>query len=424
MRVSHNMPIETFVLPNGLRIVCEPMPSARSVVVGVYIGTGSRDERPHERGISHFIEHMLFKGTARRDALDIVREIEGRGGYINAETDKEYTAFYARVLPEDLSVALDVLADMLTAPRLDPQDIAREKRVVIEELRELMDYPEEYVYDLFAQTLWKRHPLAYPVIGQERTIHTFTRAQILQTMQERYTASSTVIAAAGQVDPTELAVLVERFFRNMPTSQSQPTLRRARAHVSRRFLPHPTKQVHFCMGTAGVNLYDERKYTVAVLDTLLGGNMSSRLFQEVREKRGLVYHISTSAVAYREGGYFAVQANCSPDNYPHVIDAVLNQLQEVCEGKLNEEEVERSKHQLRGGLLMSTESVNGRMSSNARSMLFHGRVITVDEMIERIQQVNAQQVVQVARDLLGHAEMTIAAIGSFSEGGNGQDEHP
>lgn len=418
------MPIETFVLSNGLRIVCEPMPSARSVAVGIYVGTGSRDETTPERGISHFIEHILFKGTARRDAVDIVREIEGRGGCINAETDKEYTAFYVRVLPEDLSGALDVLSDMLLAPRLAPQDIERERRVVLEELRELMDYPEDYVHDLFAQTLWKRHPLAHPVIGEERTIRSFTREQILQVLQARYTASGTVIAAAGQINPAELAALVEHFFHQMPTAPSQPRLRKAHAHISQRFLPHPTKQVHFCMGTAGVNLYDERKYTVAVLDTLLGGNMSSRLFQEVREKRGLVYHISTSATAYREGGSFAVHANCSPENYHRVIEVVRSQMQEVCEGNLTEEEVERSKHQLRGGLLMSTESVYGHMSSNAKSMLFHGRVITLDEMIERIQQVDAQQVVQVARDLLGEGEMTIAAIGSLGEGGNGQDEHP
>ncbi|MEJ5251040.1 MAG: insulinase family protein [Chthonomonadetes bacterium] len=416
------MPADIFVLSNGLRIVCEPVPSARSVAVGVYLATGSRDERPHERGISHFVEHMLFKGTARRDALDIVREIEGRGGYINAETDKEYTAFYVRVLPEDLEVALDVLADMLTAPRLHPEDILREKQVVIQELRELMDYPEEYVYDLFAQALWYRHPLAHPVIGEERTIRAFTREGILQVMQERYTASNAVVSAAGQVDPEQLVALAERFFRDLPTSHSPSKLRQARAHARNRFLPHPTKQVHFCMGTASVGLYDERKYTVAVLDTLLGGNMSSRLFQEVREKRGLVYHISTSAVAYREGGYFAIHANCSPENYPQVVDVVLSQIQQVCEGDITEEEVERSKHQLRGALLMSTESVNGRMSSNARSVLFHGRVISVDEMIERIQQVDAQQAVQVARDLLGHGAMTLAVIGTLPEGGNGHHE--
>ncbi len=418
------MPADTFVLSNGLRIVCEPVPSARSVAVGVYLATGSRDERPHERGISHFVEHMLFKGTARRDALDIVRDIEGRGGYINAETDKEYTAFYARVLPEDLEIALDVLADMLTAPRLHPEDILREKQVVIQELRELMDYPEEYVYDLFAQALWYRHPLAHPVVGEERTIRAFTREGILQVMQERYTASNAVVSAAGQVDPEQLAALVERLFREMPASHSSSKLRQARAHARTRLLPHPTKQVHFCLGTASVNLYDERKYTVAVLDTLLGGNMSSRLFQEVREKRGLVYHISTSATAYREGGYFAIHANCSPENYPQVVDVVLCQIQQVCEGKVTEEEVERSKHQLRGALLMSTESVNGRMSSNARSVLFHGRVISVDEMIEHIQQVDTQQVVQVARDLLGHGAMTLAAIGTFPEGGNGDNERP
>ncbi len=412
-----NMPIETFTLPNGLRIACESIPSARSVAVGVYIGTGSRDERASEYGVSHFIEHILFKGTLHRDALDIVREIEGRGGYINAETDKEYTAFYVRVLPEDLSVALDVLSDMLLSPRLDPQDIEREKRVVLEELRELMDYPEEYVYDLFAQALWSRHPLAHPVIGTAPTILALDGSHLRGVMHERYTAPNTVISAAGQVDAGQLVPLVERFFAKMPTTQPSTKWRPARASARQRLVRRRTQQVHFCMGTAGYHLYDERKYTLAVLDTLLGGNMSSRLFQEVREKRGLVYHISTSAMAYREGGYFAIHANCSPDHYGQVIEVIHEQLRAVCEGDLSEEEVQRTKHQLRGSLLMSTESVNGRMSANARSLLFQGRVITVDEMIERIEAVDTQMVVAVARELFGNGKMALAAIGSLPQGG-------
>lgn len=411
------MPIQVFALPNGLRIVCEPMPSARSVAVGVYIGTGSRDERPDEYGISHFIEHMLFKGTLRRDALDIVREIEGRGGYLNAETDKEYTAFYARVLPEDLSVALDVLADMLLSPRLDLEDIEREKRVVLEELRELMDYPEEYVYDLFAQTLWSRHPLAHPVIGTEPCILAVDRVHLRRVMEERYVASKTVVSVAGQVDADQLVPLVERFFGEMRTDQTDTSWRPVRATARRRLLRRPTHQIHFCMGTAGYPLYDERKYTLAVLDTLLGGSMSSRLFQEVREKRGLVYQINTSAVAYREGGYFAVHANCSPENYKQVIEVTQEQLRSVCEAKLGEEEVRNAKHQLRGSLLMSTESVNGRMSANAKSLLFHGRVITVDEIIRQIEAVDVDKVVAVAQDLFGNGEMALAGIGSFPKGG-------
>lgn len=414
------MPIETFTLSHGLRVVCEPMSSARSVAVGVYIGTGSRDERPSEYGVSHFIEHILFKGTLRRDALDIVREIEGRGGYINAETDKEYTAFYVRVLPEDLSVALDVLSDMLLSPRLDPQDIEREKRVVLEELRELMDYPEEYVYDLFAQTLWSRHPLAHPVIGTASAILALDRTHIHRVMEERYTAPNTVVSVAGQVNAEQLLPLVERFFGDMPATQPNTELRPARASARQRLLRRRTQQVHFCMGTAGYSLYDERKYALAVLDTLLGGNMSSRLFQEVREKRGLVYQINTSAMAYREGGYFAVHANCSPDNYTQVTEVIREQLRAVCEGDLSEEEVQRTKHQLRGSLLMSTESVNGRMSANARSLLFHGRVITVDEMIEQIEAIDAEKVVAVARHLFGNGEMALAAVGSFPKGGTGR----
>jgi predicted Zn-dependent peptidase len=416
------MPIETFTLSNGLRIVCESMPSARSVAVGVYIGTGSRDERSSEYGVSHFIEHILFKGTLRRDALDIVREIEGRGGYINAETDKEYTAFYVRVLPEDLSVALDVLSDMLLSPRLEPEDIEREKRVVLEELRELMDYPEEYVYDLFAQTLWSRHPLAHPVIGTEPTILALHRSHLLWVMSQRYTAPNTVVSAAGLVDAKQLVPMVERYFASMPAAQPSTKLRPARAAARQRLLRHPTQQVHFCMGTAAYNLYDERKYTVAVLDTLLGGNMSSRLFQEVREKRGLVYHIGTSAIAYREGGYFAVHANCNPDNYRQVLEVTREQLRRVCEGDLSEEEVQRARHQLRGSLLMSTESVNGRMSANARSVLFHGRVITVDEIIEKLEAVDVGNVVAVAREMFGDGKMALAAIGSLPKGGVKEDE--
>ncbi|MCS6830732.1 MAG: pitrilysin family protein [Armatimonadota bacterium] len=409
------MPVETFTLPNGLRVVCEPMPAACSVAVGVYIGTGSRDEQPSEYGVSHFIEHILFKGTLRRDSLHIVREIEGRGGYINAETDKEYTAFYARVLPEDLSVALDVLSDMLLSPRLDPEDIEREKRVVIEELRELMDYPEEYVYDLFAQTLWSRHPLAHPVIGTAPAILALDRSHIRSVMERRYVAPSTVVSVAGQVDTGQLLPLVERFFGNMPATQPNTKLRTARTTIRQRLLRHPTQQVHFCLGTAGYNLYDERKYTLAVLDTLLGGNMSSRLFQEVREKRGLVYQINTSAAAYREGGYFAVHANCSPDNYAQVLEVIHEQLRRVCEGDLSEEEVQRAKHQLRGSLLMSTESVNGRMSANARSVLFHRRVITVHEIIEQVEAVGAGKAVAVAQEVFGNGKMALAAIGRFSK---------
>ncbi|MGC8782785.1 MAG: M16 family metallopeptidase [Armatimonadota bacterium] len=417
------MPIETFTLPNGLRVVCEPMPSARSVAVGVYIGTGSRDERSSEYGVSHFIEHILFKGTLRRDALDIVREIEGRGGYMNAETDKEYTAFYARVLPEDLSVALDVLSDMLLSPRLHPEDIEREKRVVLEELRELIDYPEEYVYDLFAQTLWSRHPLAHPVIGTAPTILALDRSHIRSVMDERYVAPNTVVSVAGQVDTEQLLPLVEQYFGNMPATRPNTKLRPARATARKRLLRHPTQQVHFCLGTAGYNLYDERKYMLVVLDTLLGGNMSSRLFQEVREKRGLVYHIGTTAMAYREGGYFTVHANCSPENYRQVIEVTREQLHKVCEGDLTEEEVQRAKHQLRGSLLMSTESVNGRMSANARSLLFYGRVITVDEIIEQVEAVDAEKVVAVARDLFGNGKMALAAIGGFLKGGTTDDDY-
>lgn len=410
------MSIYTCTLANGLRVVCEPMPAARSVAVGVYLGTGSRDERASEYGVSHFIEHLVFKGTARRDALDIVREVEGRGGYLNAETDKEYTAFYARVLPEDLAVALDVLSDMLLSPRFDPEDIEREKRVVLEELRELKDYPEDYVYDLFAQTLWSRHPLAHPVIGTEAAILSLDRSRLLEVMAERYTAPNAVVSAAGQVDPEAFAALVERFFSGMPAAQRDPRLRPAQATARQKLLRRPTQQVHFCLGTAGFSLYDERKYPLAVLDTLLGGNMSSRLFQEVREKRGLVYHIGTSTVAYREGGYFAVHANCRPDHYAQVLEVVYEQLQRLCAGDLSEEEVGRAKHQLRGSLLMSTESVHGRMSANARSLLFYGRVITVDEMIERIAGVDAAQVVAIAQELFGDGKLALAAIGSFPRG--------
>jgi predicted Zn-dependent peptidase len=411
------MPVETFTLPNGLRLVCETMPAARSVAVGVYVGTGSRDEGAAERGASHFIEHLLFKGTLQRNAVDIVREIEGRGGYINAETDKEYTAFYARVLPEDLPVALDVLSDMLLSPRLDPEDIEREKLVVLQEIRDIMDYPEDYVHDLFAKTLWAPHPLAHPVIGTASSVLALHRDLLRFVLETRYTAPSTVVSVAGQVEPKQVVRLVQRYLGGMRDGSCKARLRPARGQPKARFLRRATSQVHFWLGTASYSLYDDRKFTVAVLDTLLGGNMSSRLFQEVREKRGLVYHIGTTAMAYREGGYFAVTANCSPENFQQVIEVTMAQLQQVCEGDISEEEIQRAKHQLRGGLLMSTESVNGRMAANAKSLLFYGRVLTVDEIIDRVEGVDVGQAVAVARELFGNGKMTLAAIGSVPKGG-------
>ncbi|MGC8667453.1 MAG: M16 family metallopeptidase [Chthonomonadales bacterium] len=421
-----NERIETTTLPNGIRVVSEAVEHVQSVSIGIWVGVGERDEPTSQLGISHFIEHMLFKGTQRRTARQIADEIESRGGHLNAFTDKEYTCFYASALAEDAALVMDVLSDMLTHSLLDPEEIEREKGVVLEEIKLHNDTPEDLVHDLFAQTLWRRHPLGRPVIGQARTVSGLQREDLVQYMRTHYTPDRIVVAASGNVPHGKVADLAYQYLGGLKGSarirRSNPPVPSGAAKVVRR----PTEQVHFCIGSQAFSHTDDERYPLTILDTVLGGNMSSRLFQEIREKRGLAYSIGSYSLSYREGGLFVVYGGTSPQSFQQVVELTRTEMDKVKEESITEDELAKAKTQIRGGLVLGLESMRGRMMRMGKSLLYYGRVIPLDEVTAKIAAVTREDIQRVARTLFDDHALTLAAVGPLSQktkGGTQEEAH-
>lgn len=409
--------VEITTLPNGLRVVSEHVPAVRTVSIGVFVGVGARYELASENGLTHFIEHMVFKGTPRRTARDIAVEIESRGGMLNAFTEKEYTCYYARSLSEDAPVVLDVIADMLRNPILAPEEVDRERNVVIEEIRRARDDAEDAVHDLLDRTVWAQHPLGRPVAGTQRTVSSLTSERIGQFMESHYEPQSMVVAAAGRIPHRTLTRLAERHLGDMsvrrrarrgrpPTPRSVTTLRRKRS-----------EQVQFCMGLPAFGHGDPRKYTLSLLDMVLGGSMGSRLFQEIREKRGLAYDIGTHTSAYSDCGLFSVSGGTSPDTFDAVLRLTRDELKRTQDAGLSEEELSQAKRRVRGMIALSLESTASRMMGLGRSLLLLGRVIPLDEVLSQVEAVSHEDILTVARELFDPERASLAAIGPFGKNG-------
>jgi predicted Zn-dependent peptidase len=402
-------------LPNGIRVVSETVPWAHSVAVGIWIDTGARDETEANSGISHFIEHMLFKGTERRSAQQIAEELDAIGGQLNAFTDKEYTCYYCKVLPEHLEIVLEVIADMVQHSLMEPEELEREKQVILEEFKHLEDTPEDLVHDLFVATLWPRHPLGRPVIGRPEVIEGLTREAVCDFVRRRYVPGRTLVAAAGNLQHEQLVEAAGRLFGAMEGDGGGREEAAPEATAEVVTLSKPVEQVHFCLGTRGCSQLDEDRYALGILDTALGGGMSSRLFQEIREKRGLCYSIGTYTASYREGGLLAVYAGTSPENVEQVQDLSRRELAAVAREGLGPEELDRARNQIRASVLLSLDSVSGRMSRLAKSLLYYGRILDVEEIVTRIAAVTAADAQRVAAELFGSGEFACAAIGPFEE---------
>ena len=411
-----NEHIETTVLPNGIRVVSETVDYVQSVSIGIWVGVGERDEPTTHLGISHFIEHMLFKGTERRSAREIADAIESRGGHLNAFTDKEYTCFYASALAEDAPLVMDVLSDMLTHSVLDAEEIEREKRVVLEEIKLHNDTPEDLVHDLFAQTLWRRHPLGRPVIGQTRTVSALQRDDLVRYMHAHYTPDHIVVAASGNVPHAQIADLTQRYLGNLRGTRrvrrGNPPVPSGAAKIVRR----PTEQVHFCIGSQAFSHTDDERYPLTILDTVLGGNMSSRLFQEIREKRGLAYNIGSYSLSYREGGLFVIYGGTSPHTFQQVMDLTRAEMAKIKEQSITDEELAKAKTQIRGALVLGLESMRGRMMRMGKSLLYYGRVIPLDEITTKINNVTHRDILRVASTLFDDRALTLAAVGPLPRG--------
>jgi predicted Zn-dependent peptidase len=395
---------------NGIRVVTEQVPYAQSVSLGIWVDSGARDETDENAGISHFLEHLLFKGTERRTALEIAEALDAVGGQLNAFTDKEYTCYYAKVLPEHTALALDVLADMLQNSVLDPEEIDREKDVVLEEIKRHEDTPDELIHDLFLTTLWPGHPLGRSVIGRPEVIESLTRDQILAYLRQHYAPRRMVVAAAGNLRHEEIVRMVQEYLGGL-AGEAEP-----RSPVAPAFtagdtcLKRSTEQVHFCLGTRGYTQHEDDRYALGILDAAVGGGMSSRLFQEVREKRGLCYAIGSYTASYREAGMFAVYAGTSPKNADTVRSLVQEELMKVAKDGLGEEELQRAKNQIRGAVLLGLDSMSGRMTRLGKSVLYYNRVISPFEVVEKVERVTPDEIRRVAEAIFG-GDYAYAAVG-------------
>ncbi len=405
------------VLPSGLRIVTEQMAGSRSASIGVWVNVGSRDETPALHGCSHFLEHLLFKGTPERSAMDISVALDAVGGEFNAFTSKEYTVFHARVLDEDLATAVDVLGDMVTASTITTADVEAERDVILDEIAMHDDDPDDVVHNLFAHQAWGDSPLGRPIAGTDASITAMTRAQIHRFYRRHYRPDNMVVAVAGNVDHTAVVRQVTRAFGRSdflsglatPTAPVQ-TERARKVQAGEARTVRALEQVNLVLGVRGLTRTDPRRYALGVLNTALGGGTSSRMFQEVREHRGLAYSVYSFASHHADAGIVGVSVGCLPGKYDAVLETVRSELAKVAADGLTEEELERGKGQLKGGLVLGLEDSGSRMSRIGKAELVYDELITIDEVVRRIEAVTLDDVAALARELFTQPEM-LAVVG-------------
>lgn len=402
---------QLFCLDNGVRIVVEPFTHVQSAAIGLWCLTGSRHEREGEAGITHLIEHMLFKGTENRTAKQIVQAIEGRGGVLNAFTDKESTCYYCRVLSEDVANGVDVLTDMIRHSLIDSNELEREKRVVLEEIKRSEDEPDDQVHDLHFQNRWPSHVLGKPVIGTKESVSSFERGDLVSYIDRRYRGNTLLLSVAGNVDPNAFRDLVEARLGDLPAEAEETSVPRPRGAGGSSYVEKDVEQVHFCVGTDGVSLYDDDLYVQAVMDNAMGGGMSSRLFQEIRERRGLAYAIGSYSSTYTVGGAWTIYGGTGKQTWDEVLNVVHAELAKLRHEGLTDAEIEASKLHLRGHIVMGLEGMSARMMRNARNQLFHKRHIPIEETVGKIDEVTNSDIVAHARRIADPSHISITAIG-------------
>ena len=403
------------VLPNGLRLLTERMPHVRSVSIGVWLARGSRHEPQEQSGIAHFVEHMLFKGTNTRSAEDIAQTIDSIGGQMDAFTAKEYASYYIKVLDEHLPLAVDVLSDIVRHPAFTEDDIEREKKVVLEEIKMVEDTPDDLVHELFTENFWVDHPLGRPILGTKETVEGLTQDRLRGYFRSVYAAPNLIIAAVGNVDHQQVRDLVEKYFGTL--SSDGQDLHGAPPRVEPRIIIRnkELEQSHVCLGTSSYQQDHADRYSSYVLNTVLGGSMSSRLFQNVREKRGLAYAVFSGLSAYRDAGSMTIYAGCSNNAIGELIDVVVAELKRIKDEPVPDSELRRAKDHLKGSFVLGLESTSSRMMNLARQELYYKRFFTIDEMLERIEEVGSEQVQHIAQEFFDPKNITLAMLGNLGE---------
>jgi len=400
-------------LPNGLTLLTEAMPHVRSVAIGVWVKSGSRHEQAAQTGLSHFIEHMVFKGTKQRSAEVIASEVDSIGGHMDAFTAKEYAAFHLKVLDEHLPLAVDILGDIVLNPLFDPSEMTKEKKVIFEEMRMVEDTPDDLVMELFTQAFWPDHPLGRPILGTRQSVSGFERKELSAFFRSVYQPANIVIAAAGHLRHEEVAKLVTRHFgalapRRAARAVSPPKPQARIVTRSKREL----EQVHLCLGTTAYHQAHQDRFGSYILNTVLGGSMSSRLFQNVREKRGLVYSISSGVASYSDAGSLTIYAGTSLDSADEVVRLTIEEIRRLKGGRLPEDELRRAKDHLKGSLMLSLENTGSRMNYIARQEIYFGRQFGLDETLAGIEAVSADDVQRIAHEIFA-GELAISVLGNL-----------
>jgi predicted Zn-dependent peptidase len=403
------------VLPNGLTIITEEMEHIRSVSIGIWIKTGSRDEDPQWNGISHFIEHMVFKGTRNRSAEEIARQVDSIGGNMDAFTAKECICFNVKVLDEHLPRALDVLSDLVLNPVFDVQDIGRERGVILEEIKMDEDNPDYLVHEIFTQNFWKDHPLGKPILGTRDTVKKFEQPVVLDAYSRRFAPGNLIVSAAGHLDHARFVELVNKHFAHMkpfhngfhslpPKVVSRIIMRNKKA----------LEQVQICIGVPSHPIAHAKRYASYVLNTLLGGGMSSRLFQNIRERQGLAYSIYSDLNPYRDTGCLCVYAGTSRESAAKVVQSVISEFHKLKSEPVPQEELRRAKDQLKGSLMLSLESTTARMSNLARQEMYFDRFYSLDELIEKIESVSSDDLRDLSNEYFRNGDIAVTVLGNLN----------
>lgn len=404
--------IETATLPNGLRVITELMPHVRSVSIGMWIGSGSRGETSEQNGISHFIEHMVFKGTANRSAEDIARSIDSIGGGLDAFTSKELVSYNTKVLDEHMPIAFDVLSDLVLNPLFRDNDIEKEKGVILEELKMEVDNPEYLIHEIFSVNFWKDHALGKPILGTRATVKRFDREMLRDYFRSNYSPENILITAAGNLDHERLVGLVEERFSGLQPMPALPPIHPPKAHARMIFRDKASlEQVHVYMGVPSYPLPHRDRFVCYVLNTVLGGGMSSRLFQNIREKQGLAYSVYSELSMYRDTGCLAICAGTSAESARKVVLSVMDELRQFREEAVPPDELRRAKDHLKGSFMLGLESTSSRMANLARQEMYFGRFFTLDEVLESIEAVTPEEVRKVAQEFFHPDRVALAMLG-------------
>jgi len=401
-------------LANGVRVISEAMQHVRSVSVGIWVGAGSRRETPEQNGITHFIEHMLFKGTTTRSAEDIARSVDALGGNLDAFTAKELVCFNTKVLDQHLSIAFDVLADLVLHPMFREEDIDKEKGVILEEIKMEADSPDYLVHEIFTSNFWKDHPLGKPILGTPQHVKRFDHAMIQGYYDSVYEPSNVVVTAAGHLTHQGLVELVKQHFESLAPAKPAPAdpVPTTHARIALRN-KKSLEQVHLCLGVPSYPLPHHERYACYVLNTLLGGGMSSRLFQNIRERQGLAYAVFSELNPYRDTGCLSIYAGTSVESAGKVVESITNEFRQLKQELVSDEELRRAKDHLKGSLMLGLESTASRMSNLARQEMYFGKFFTMDELLESIESVSADDVQRIARAFFDPKQIALTILGNL-----------